>query len=92
MFFSFTSVINFAMFTKNARTLARSSARLASSDSPKFYAMVEEFTKDASKQLKTHMVDQQEQMLGRDQAARAEILKRKKLSAENKLKFINGTF
>jgi len=82
------------MFTKNVRTLAARSVRLASSssDSPKFYAMVEEFTKDASKQLKTHMVDQQEEMLGRDQSARAEILKRKKQSAENRIKFINGIF
>ena len=82
------------MFTKNVRTLAARSVRLASSssDSPKFYAMVEEFTKDASKQLKTHMVDQQEEMLGRDQSARAEILKRKKQSAENRIKFINGEF
>ena len=52
--------------------------------------MVQEFTADAAKLLKSHLVHEQEEMLGRDQTARTEITRRQKQSVEQRLKFIDG--
>ena len=52
--------------------------------------MVQDFTADAAQLLKSHLVHEQETLLGRDQAAQAKIKSQQKKSVEQRLKFIDG--